>query len=299
MNYQTFSPCPICGSTARKPYANCTDFTVSKESFNLLRCPSCGVVSTLEPPQEDCARQYDKLSLKLHLGDSPKDLTGRLYYHVRNIMLRRKVRIVESQAYRQGGSLLNYGAKTGFFSSRMEERGWKVTSVEKYHEERFFSLEMFHHRMIDVPEMDNLHPGTFDVITLWHVFEHCYHPHELLDRFYELLRPGGILIMACPNICSSDAMHYGPYWAAYDVPRHLWHFNPTSISNLAHSHGFTLMHHEKLPFDCFYISILSEKNMRHRMAFMRGLYHGLRSWLVSLTHLGRSSSIVYVFRKRQ
>ena len=104
--------------------------------------------------------------------------------------------------------------------------------------------------------------------------------------------------MACPNICSTDAMYYGPYWAAYDVPRHLWHFNPNSINNLVYKHGFTLMHHEKMPFDSFYISILSEKHLRHRMAFLRGMIHGLHSWRVSLTKRGRSSSLVYVFRKR-
>ena len=263
-----------------------------------MRCPSCGMVYTLDPPSEEEMDRYDKVNLKLKLGDSPSGLIGRLYYHVRNRMLRKKVKIVESQAYRSGGSLLNYGAKTGFFSYKMEKRGWKVTSVEKYHEERLFSLEMFHHRMIDVPEMDALHAGTFDVITMWHVFEHCHNPHELLDRFYELLRPGGILIMACPNICSTDAMYYGPYWAAYDVPRHLWHFNPNSINNLVYKHGFTLMHHEKMPFDSFYISILSEKHLHHRMAFLRGMIHGLHSWRVSLTKRGRSSSLVYVFRKR-
>ena len=153
-----------------------------------MRCPSCGVVYTLNPPSEQEMERYDKVNLKLKLGDSPSGLIGRLYYQVRNRMLRKKVKIVESQAYRTGGSLLNYGAKTGFFSHRMEKRGWKVTSVEKYHEERLFSLEMFHHRMIDVPEMDALHAGTFDVITLWHVFEHCHNPHELLDRFYRCYR---------------------------------------------------------------------------------------------------------------
>jgi hypothetical protein len=94
-------------------------------------------------------------------------------------------------------------------------------------------------------------------------------------------------------------MYYGPYWAAYDVPRHLWHFNPISLSNLAHKHGFTLMHREKMPFDSFYISILSERQLRHKMAFLRGFRQGLRSWYVSLTHLDKSSSLVYVFRKRQ
>ena len=228
----------------------------------------------------------------------PNGFTSRLYYHVRNFMLKRKERIVEMQAYRTSGSLLNYGAKTGFFSHRMEKHGWKVTSVEKYYEERQFSMEMFHHRMIDVHEIENLHPGTFDVITMWHVFEHSYHPHQLLDKFRELLRPGGVLVMACPNICSTDAIHYGSYWAAYDVPRHRWHFNPSSLTMLAQKHGFTLMHHERMPFDSFYISVLSERNMRHRMAFLRGMMIGLYSWIISLWNRGKSSSIVYVFRKR-
>lgn len=298
MNYQDFKPCPLCSASGQTPYANCTDFRVSKESYTLLRCPECGVVYTLDPPSEEEILRYDRFDLKPKLGDAPSGMTGRIYCHVRNRMLRHKIRIVETQAYRTGGSLLNYGAQTGFFSNRMEKRGWKVTSVEKYHEQRQFSLEVLHHRMIDLNEMEHLQPGTFDVITMWHVFEHSHHPAELLDRFYGLLRPGGILVMACPNICSTDAMHYSAYWAAYDVPRHLWHFNPNSITELAYRHGFTLMHHEKMPFDSFYISILSEKNLRHRTAFLRGMLVGLHSWLVSLTKRSKSSSLVYVFRKR-
>ena len=298
MNYQDFKPCPLCGASGQIPYASCTDFTISKESFTLMRCPSCGVVYVSDPPAEKDINRYDKLNLKLELGEKPYGFINKLYYRIRSRMLHKKASIVETQAYRTSGTLLNYGAKTGFFSHAMERRGWKVVSVEKYHEERIFSLQMFHHRMIDVPEMSQLKSGTFDVITLWHVFEHCYHPNELLDRFYELLRPGGVLIMACPNIRSTDAMHYGPYWAAYDVPRHLWHFNPTSLTDLVAKHGFTLMHHERLPYDSFYISILSEKHMRHKLPIMRGMIHGFDSWLVSLTKRGRSSSLVYVFRKR-
>ena len=299
MNYQDFKPCPLCGASGQIPYASCTDFTISKESFTLMRCPSCGVVYVSDPPAEKDINRYEKLNLKLELGDNPSGIINKLYYRIRSRMLHKKAMIVEKQAYRTSGTLLNYGAKTGFFSYAMERRGWKVVSVEKYHEERIFSLQMFHHRMIDIPEMSQLKSGTFDVITLWHVFEHSYHPHELLDRFYELLRPGGVLVMACPNLRSTDAMHYGPYWAAYDVPRHLWHFSPTSLTNLAAKHGFTLMHHERLPYDSFYISILSEKHQRHKLPFLRGMLHGFDSWLVSLVKRGRSSSLVYVFRKRQ
>ena len=299
MIYQDFNPCPLCGAQGQTPYASCTDFMVSKESYTLMRCKSCGVVYTLDPPSEEDIRNYEKINLRSERADYHTGLTGRLYSRARNRMIKWKVRLVEKQSYRTNGTLLNYGAKTGHFSSRMEKRGWKVTSVERYHERRLLSLQVFHHRMIDLADMDRLHAGTFDVITLWHVFEHCYNPNELLDRFYQLLRPTGILIIACPNIRSTDSIHYGPYWAAYDVPRHLWHFNPGSISELAHRHGYTLMHHQRMPYDSFYISVLSEKHKRHRMAFIRGMIEGFKSWKISITRKSRASSVVYVFRKRQ
>lgn len=290
--------CPLCGCNDCRPYMKCTDYTISHEQYDLAQCTDCKVVFTQNPPSDNDLENYDKVSIRQKLGDKPEGLVNRLYYHMRSAMLPRKARIVERQAYRNSGTLLNYGAKTGFFSSVMEKRGWNVTSVEKYHEERVFSLEMFHHRMIDLHEMSLLHEQSFDVITLWHVFEHNGQPGQLLDRFYSLLRPNGILIMACPNICSADAAHYGPYWAAYDVPRHLWHFNPESICNLAGRHGFTLMHHEPLPYDCFYISILSERHMGHRLPFLRGMAKGFRFWCKSLSKRGQSSSLVYVFRKK-
>ncbi len=256
------------------------------------------MVFTFQAPGELEMTGYDKLDLKLKLGDNPTGLVHRLYWHVRSLMLRWKAGIVEDFSGRSSGNLLNYGAKTGFFSSFMEDRGWNVTSVEKYHEERFFSLENFHHRMIGIDDMQMLKPQSFDAVTMWHVFEHNRQPEELLDRFYTLLRPDGLLVMACPNYTSTDAGYYGPCWAGYDVPRHLWHFTPLTISSLAAKHGFTLMHHGVMPYDSFYISILSEQNLGNHFAFVRGMYHGLVSWFKSKVNRGRGSSLVYVFRKK-
>lgn len=297
MEYGKLSACPMCGAVETVPYATCMDHLSSRQQFMLLRCPACGIVFTDKRPQEEEMVKYETLESEIRRADTPNGLIEKMYRHVRKKMMRHKAGLVTGLSYRNSGTLLNYGAKRGFFSSFMEKKGWKVTSVDKYHENRQFSLEHFHHRMYEMQEMDNFQPETFDVITLWHVFEHEYHPHELLDTLHRILRPGGILVMACPNICSTDALHYGPYWAAYDVPRHLWHFNPVSMERLARRHGFTLMHHEKMPYDSFYISIMSEMNMRHSMPILRGMAYGLHSWLVSLTKRGKSSSIVYVFRK--
>lgn len=289
--------CPICGKTGLCIQAECTDYMVSHEHFTVLKCSDCGIAHTVGAPEESRTSIYDKVSLKLKQGDNPSGLLNIMYYYVRRVMLTRKAGLVERLSYRQGGTLLNYGAKTGYFSSFMEDRGWNVTSVEKYHEERQFSLEMFHHRMIDLPEFEMLHPQSFDVITMWHVFEHNYHPDSLLDKCFGLLRPQGLLFLACPNLKSADAAFYGPCWAAYDVPRHLWHFDAQSITRLALRHGFILMHHEALPYDSFYISILSEKNRGSRFYILKGLVRGFKFRMRSLSHRGQSSSLVYVFRK--
>lgn len=298
MNSKINGNCPICGAAGSQLYAVCTDFAISHEQYALVRCPDCGMVYTYQPPGEIEMTSYDKLSLKLELGGDPKGLVHKLYWHTRAIMLRRKAALIERLSYRKDGNLLNYGAKTGFFSSFMEDRDWNVTSVEKYHEERVFSLEMFHHRMIEVSDMNTLKPQTFDVVTMWHVFEHNQNPGALLDTFYNLLRPDGLLVIACPNYSSYDAGYYGPYWAGYDVPRHLWHFTPVTMNSLVGKHGFVLMHHEALPYDSFYISILSEQNKGRHFPFIRGMYRGLVSWYISKNNRGRSSSLVYVFRKK-
>jgi len=304
MQNQNTIQCPLCGSQASQdhqvpePYLRCTDRLISGEAFNLYRCPDCGMVFTADPPAESEMRNYDRFRQKIRLYEKQETLTGWLHYRIKIYMLKRKAEFVRKVSYRNTGSLLNYGAETGFFSAAMEKRGWKVTSVEKYHEQRVFSLEMFHHRMIDETDMEQLRPDTFDVITMWHVFEHQYHPHELLDRFYELLKPSGVLIIACPNIDSKDARHYGAEWAAYNVPRHLMHFNPTTLNRMASAHGFVMMEHRPMPFDSFYISILSERNKGHRLAFIRGMWYGVRCWLKSVVHRKYGSSMVYAFRKK-
>ncbi len=259
---------------------------------------SCGFVFTKGAPLEEDLLRYEKLTQKLMLGNAPKGIFNKIYYRVRSLMLIRKANLVERYAYMTQGNLLNYGAKTGYFSNCMVRRGWKVTSIERYHEERVFSLEFFHHRMHDTNELQSLQPGSFDVVTMWHVFEHAHYPGELLNTFYKLLKPNGILLIAAPNISSTDSEYYGADWAALDVPRHLWHFSPITISKLAGNYGFTLMHHEGMPFDSFYISMLSEKNRKNKIPYLCGFFIGFHSWYVSLRHRERSSSLIYIFRKK-
>lgn len=142
-------------------------------------------------------------------------------------------------------------------------------------------------------------PASFDVITLWHVMEHLEHLSETWERLYSLLTEKGVLIVAVPNCSSYDARKYGAYWAAYDVPRHLWHFTPSTIHRLAARYGFIMAERLSMPFDAFYVSMLTEKHMRHSCAFVRGMLTGVLAWFSSLVRKERSSSMIYVFRKKK
>lgn len=299
MNRHTIKACPICGKKRFNHFAECKDWVISEEIYSLLKCEDCGMIFTQDAPTEEDLPKYDKIKQKLAHGDAPRGLLNNLYYYARQIMLTRKAKLVERLSCVRNGTLLNFGAKTGFFSNRMIRRGWRVTSVERHHEERLFSLEFFHHRMLDIKELDSQQSGFFDVITLWHVFEHLHSPADFLDKFFDLLKPNGLLFIAVPNCQSFDAGHYGAGWAAYDAPRHLWHFNTDTITRLCHQRGFILMYHQAMPLDSFYVSIMSEKHLRHWFPFIRGFFVGLYGWAQSINKRDRGSSLVYVFRKNK
>ena len=78
-------------------------------------------------------------------------------------------------------------------------------------------------------------PGSFDVITCFQVFEHLYKPWEVLARVSEWLKPGGIFYTMMPNIDSAGARIFRSYWYALELPRHLYHFSPVTLRNLANA----------------------------------------------------------------
>lgn len=289
--------CPLCGNSDTSHFADCTDHEVSGETYTLFRCSHCGLIHTDNPPVGEERAAYSKLEQELGQAHNPQKLLEYLFFHMRFFSIRWKRRLVEEVTRMKRGRLLNYGAGSGYFSSRMSDRGWHVTSLEEHHEKRIFSLEMFHHRMMELSEIDSLARQSFDAITLWHTLEHQDNPDSLADKFTGILKPNGLIFIAVPNTDSYDAAYYGRYWAAWDVPRHRWHFNPESMVQFGCRHGLVLMHHRKMPLDVFYISLLSERNKGGRFWFMKGLMHGTAFWLKSVLHRDRSSSLVYVFKK--
>lgn len=299
MNKLSINACPLCGGTHLKRVMTCTDYYASGEQFDVLSCEDCGFTFTQGVPVEaEIGRYYETPDYISH-SDTKKGAMNAIYHQVRKYMLGKKARLVAKESHRKSGRLLDIGTGTGYFASTMEQRGWKVEAIEKNAQARMFAKEHFELDVKAEEELQEFEAGSFDVITLWHVMEHLEHLDETWERLRELLSDRGVLIVAVPNCSSYDAVKYGKYWAAYDVPRHLWHFTPVTIQQFASKHGFIMAARHPMPFDAFYVSMLSEKHRGSSFPFMKGMWVGAMAWLGTLTKKERSSSMIYVFRKKR
>lgn len=291
--------CPLCGGVRLKGLITCTDFYVTDECFDLFACVDCGFIFTQNAPGEAKISDYYETPDYISHSDTKKGAMNRIYHYVRLYMLGLKARLVAKESHRKDGTLLDIGTGTGYFAHTMQTRGWRVEAIEKSAQARAFAKNNFD---IDVKEEKALRefaPGTFNVITLWHVMEHLEHLNEIWEQLGHLLADKGTLIIALPNCSSYDAEKYGQTWAGYDVPRHLWHFTPATIQQLASKYGFVMTERHPMPFDAFYISMLSEKNKGNSWFFLKGMWVGTLAWFSTLIRKERSSSMIYVFRKKQ
>ena len=293
------SACPLCGNAHLKHVMTCTDYSASGEQFELCSCEDCGFTFTQGAPVEaEIGRYYETPDYISHT-DTRKGAVNAVYHYVRSYMLGRKARLVMREAHHSGVRLLDLGAGTGYFADTMRRRGWQVEAVEKSDKARAFAAERFGLELKPESALREYAPESFDVITLWHVMEHLEHLNETWDTLRRLLAEKGVLIVAAPNRSSYDARRYGGYWAAYDVPRHLWHFTPATIQRLASRHGFVMAERYPMPFDAFYVSMLSEKYRGGSLPFLKGMYAGTLAWFSALGKKDHSSSMIYIFRRKR
>jgi ubiquinone/menaquinone biosynthesis C-methylase UbiE len=251
--------CPLCSSEKIFLHFRCVDHFISKEVFEVYRCPSCSFEFTLDYPEETEIGPYYKSDNYISHTDTSKGFSNKVYRMARSIMLRIKKRIIENATGLKKGNLLDIGSGTGHFAGTMKKAGWQVKGIEINEKARDSSISHFGLEIIDPEQITAYAANSFDCITLWHVLEHFYDPFKLSSDIVRLLKSGGWCIIALPNCSSYDAEYYKSYWAAYDVPRHLWHFSPSTFRIFSEKSGFLIKKIRNLPLDVFYISILSER----------------------------------------
>ncbi|MFH0843002.1 MAG: class I SAM-dependent methyltransferase [Bacteroidota bacterium] len=286
--------CLVCGSSDTALKFTCIDHLTRKESFNIHACTKCGFKFTFDPPPENEAGKYYDDSQYISHSNTRTGVINTLYHFTRSLMLRRKRSLIRRVTGLNTGTLFDIGCGTGYFAGFMKESGWKVTGLEINEKARDHAREKFGLEVIDQPQLSGLESGIFDCITLWHVFEHFYDPVGSFTAIRRLLKPGGRCIIAMPNSSSPDARHYGRHWAAWDVPRHLWHFDPDTFISFAANNGLKVTGIKSLPADVFYISLLSEKYRSTNMPFVTGMIKGLWFAMLTMFNRRRSSSVIYI-----
>ena len=298
MDILKINTCPLCGGQQLEFALTCTDHYASGEQFEVIRCVHCGFLMTQGVPVEAEIGKYYETPDYISHSDTQKGVMNRVYHWVRKYMLSRKAALVERVSGLSEGCLLDYGTGTGYFANAMVHKGWKVKAIEKSPQARAFAQRQFGLEVEPEHVLKDYQSDSLDVVTLWHVMEHLEHLNEMWETLHRILNEKGVLIVAVPNPESYDARKYKEWWAAYDVPRHLWHFSPSVMRQWGENYGFVCEQEYPMPFDAFYVSMLTEKYKGNKLSFLKGLWVGLLAWFSSWSKKENSSSLIYVFRKK-
>jgi len=266
------------------------DYLLSGETFDLYYDRACDMLVT-KPVPANLPDYYKSATYQPHRLQR-KSFFDRIYRWVRNRSFRYKYRLITNN-HPKVRSVLDYGTATGDFLAFLQTKGIDVCGVEPDNDARRIANSLLSANVFERIEDCN---RKFDVITLWHVFEHVDKPDELLEKLIKKLHPGGLIVIAVPNYKSYDAVYYKQYWAAYDVPRHLWHFSPLSIHKIFEKHRLQLLAQKPLIFDSFYVSLLSEQYMTGKKKWISAFITGLKSNFKA-RKTGNYSSLIYIAKQ--
>lgn len=284
--------CPVCGTRELSYLLTAEDWLVSHEKFDIYACTNCGLRITYPRPKN--LDNYYKSEDYVSHNEKARGLINMLFIIARSFTLRKKVHIVRKFA--SGKKLLDVGAGSGSFVAKALKAGYEAIGVEVNHSARRYCKEHHGIELYEPVVLNKMPDEEFDAITLWHVLEHIPDITSQMEIYFKLLRKRGVLILALPNFESYDAAFFKHHWAAWDVPRHLWHFSPAQIALLASRFNFTLEKTLPMPLDAYYISMLGFRNMKGNPQLLRSFL--LSTWwnFCSIkTH--RFSSLIYILRK--
>lgn len=300
MPLETLKICPVCQGSSFSNYLNVEDYTVSHKEFTIQQCNACYFLFTNpRPPVDEIGAYYQSDDYISH-HDEAKDIMSRVYTSVRNHTIKGKVKLI-NELNAQKGTLLDIGCGTGNFIQSCKENGWKIAATEPDQGARNAATSRLGSSIFKSINAPELHSERFDIITMWHVLEHVHNLNEVVTWLHDHLNPNGKIIIAVPNPQSFDAVHYRRFWAAYDVPRHLYHFTRSTMKKLMENHGLHITKVLPMWFDSFYVSMLSTKYRGNSVNLFDSAKTGLLSNLKgkSVKPDGtNTSSLIYIITKK-
>ena len=270
-------------------FLNVKDYSVSQETFELLYDETLDMLITHpQPSLEKLPSYYESVNYISHT-DGNKTVFEKMYQFVKGIALKNKLKLINTQSSK--GRILDIGAGVGDFLQVAKNDGWQTIGIEPSDKAKTIAKSKGVFFVEDLSQLEN---NSFDIITMWHVLEHVPDLENQIKELKRLLKPNGTVIIAVPNFKSHDALHYGKYWAAYDVPIHLWHFSKTAIKKLFAKEDLHLVKVLPMKFDAFYVSLLSEKYRTGKMNFIKAFFIGLKSNWKGSQNLEYSSHIYLI-----
>lgn len=282
-------------SNSLKPYLKCIDYTVSNEEFSILIDEiSELLVTSPQPKLQELGSYYESESYISHT-DSKKTFIDKIYQLVKQYSISKKVKLINnfSDLITTKKSILDIGCGTGDFLKSCKNNNWKIVGVEPNEKAKSIAQNKLNQKIAS--EISELGLQQFDVVSMWHVLEHIPNLNEYIYELKKRLKPKGILMIAVPNYKSYDAKYYGRFWAAYDVPRHLWHFSKKSIKLLFDDVEMKVTKTIPMKFDSYYVSMLSEKYKYGKNNFLHAFYIGCKSnWKARISK--EYSSLIYIIK---
>jgi 2-polyprenyl-3-methyl-5-hydroxy-6-metoxy-1,4-benzoquinol methylase len=293
---ENLSSCPVCGIKIFTLFLKSNDYFLTNEEFSIMICASCGMKFVNPRPDPNEIRKYYESSDYVSHGGQ-KNALNYIYKNVRKYSIKKKYKLVKEHA--KSKKLLDIGCGTGEFIFFCKQMGFDVQGIEPGEKPRSFAKAKYHVDVEDETYLDKIVIAEFDIITMWHVLEHVHKLHERMNKMREILKPGGTLIIAIPNNNSWDACYYGKFWAAYDLPRHLYHFSVETMKILANVHQFKVDEIIPMKLDAFYISFLSEKYARGKQNYFKAFINGIRSNNFARKNEKNYSSLIFILKKAE
>ena len=268
------------------------DHFLTQEDFEIIETETKGIFRTVPLPA-NLDKYYESQDYISHHQDSGS-LKEKLYKFLQVFNLSYKKNILKDLIGTEK-KVLDYGCGAGEFVKYIE-KDFHTFGFEPNDSARNAALKKVSKTkiVVDTSEIEN---NSLDAITLWHVFEHIDNQEDILNIFYNKLKTSGLLIIAVPNHTSDDAKRYKEFWAAYDVPRHVYHFSKAGMEKLMNNEKWQLKKIKPLLLDSFYISMLSEKYKKSTLLWLKGMIYGLISNIKALKN-DEFSSLIYIIEKK-
>ncbi len=295
--YEKLTECPVCSGNNIENHKIVIDHSVSQESFVITKCLGCQFQFTNpRPSDKEIGKYYQSEDYISHTnkGNSPVNMVYKL---ARMFAVKSKCGLINTISKDKKGTLLDFGCGTGFFLNTMKKNGWKVVGVEPNPEARKIALEDTKESIASGINSEEIKNKKFNIITLWHVLEHIHDLNDTITSLKSLLKEKGKIIIAVPNINSLDNELYKEQWAAYDVPRHLYHFNPDTMKTLMLKHGMKVKNIYPMILDAYYISLLSERYKTGKSNYLKSIINGFKSNSYAINNNNNFSSLIYEIKK--